>query len=334
MANSMASEGEFRRRDATQREPEGRDDGHTSSRHAALDDDEIEVAPQHLHAGWNVSPGETVRAVLRSDFTPHTPPRSVRSNLQVGCHGARRSGEAGKGRQRLFMAIGLVVASAVLLVPVVMGLIGSELSPEDPAAMAEMRLPNAKALGGKGFTDNLNSDQDCSFEKLSAWASDRGIETGKIQVADLECVQCEGGKRRGVIAKERIAKGEAIVRAPWAATVTAEFGASAELAPAMRLLKNATRLSPLDALALVLVFERFRPASPLSPFICFLPKAHESPIFWEDSRVAALDQPTRKGGESAEIPQRVSFFKHRLLERSFRVKPSCLPTYLPTYIHT
>ncbi len=271
----MAAEGEFRRRDAPQREAEDRDDGHTSSRHSAIDDDD---------------------------------------EIEVGCHGAKRPGEAGRGRQKVFMAIGLVVASAVLLVPVVMGFLGSELSPEGPGTMAET-LPNANAPGGTGFTDHLNS-QECSFEKLSAWAQNRGIETGKIQVADLECTQCEGGKRRGVIAKERIAKGEAIVRAPWAATVTAEFGASAELAPAMRLLKNATRLPPLDALALVLVFERFRPASPLSPFICFLPRNHESPIFWDDARMEAQGQSTRQGSEPSEVAQRVSFFKRRLLERS------------------
>ena len=47
----------------------------------------------------------------------------------------------------------------------------------------------------------------------------------------------------------RINKGEAIVSAPWAALITHELSTPPLLLPAMALLRNATRLPTLDALA-------------------------------------------------------------------------------------
>jgi hypothetical protein len=85
--------------------------------------------------------------------------------------------------------------------------------------------------------------KDCSFDALTAWAKGEGIEAEKIQVANLPCSKCQGGTRRGVTAKVPvklthslcnlykkggtyswtrqvpIKKGEAIVRAPWSATI-------------------------------------------------------------------------------------------------------------------
>ncbi len=78
-----------------------------------------------------------------------------------------------------------------------------------------------------------------------------------------------------------------------------------------------------SAQALSLVFHRFYSTShgdsPYRPFICFLPKDHGSPIFWDDAR---LQQYAFSSSPNArEVVQRVSFFKTNQLERYNKMFP-------------
>ena len=64
----------------------------------------------------------------------------------------------------------------------------------------------------------------------------------------------------------------------------------------MHLVRNSSRLPALDALALVLLFERFNGNSPYRHYLCFLPRDNGSPVFWEDSQVYF----EREGGRIGE----------------------------------
>ena len=122
----------------------------------------------------------------------------------------------------MYVGIGLMVASTMLLVPAVMGLMGPSFS-EETANLFQSWFSRRDVYNRLVYRviDHLG-DEDCSFNMLEAWAQERGVETGKIEVAQLDCTLCESGKRRGVVARTRIMKGEAIVRAPWTATITTE----------------------------------------------------------------------------------------------------------------
>ena len=112
--NSMTGDVEVRRRDgrANYEQPEA----FVSSRHRMDDDDdEIEVfLPAGQHARVNArhaSPGCGLRSRALS--------RSL-SCVQVGCHGAKRPGDAGRSRRKL-MAVVLLAAGVLVLVPAAMG---------------------------------------------------------------------------------------------------------------------------------------------------------------------------------------------------------------------
>jgi hypothetical protein len=281
-------DGDFRRRDGA-REPHGlqAEPGYRSSRHAIDMEDEDEV--------------------------------------EVGCHGAKRPGDSRRSRQRLMLFVA-VATGAMIFVPAGLGLLGygDQVNGMLEAWLARPRPVETSAARGIKQMANTAFDQlsrkDCSFAALSKWASDQGIEHPKIHVAELPCPQCPSGKRRGVTAKERIQKGEAIVRAPWAATVNAEHAPSAALVPVLEQLRNATRLQPADALALVLLYERFNAESRLHPWLCFLPTEHEGPIFWDDAALAKL-------GRSSELAQRVGFFRSHVREQYDKILPLLVHHY-------
>ena len=114
MANSMSGDVEVRRRDgrAPNEQP-------TSSRHGLDDDDdEIEVFLPPLGArAHSAGASRVVWVPIRLSFSVLSLPLSC---MQVGCHGAKRPGDAGRSRRKL-MAVVLLAAGVLVLVPAAMG---------------------------------------------------------------------------------------------------------------------------------------------------------------------------------------------------------------------
>eukprot|EP00802_Teleaulax_amphioxeia_P015259 Tamp_15346.p1 GENE.Tamp_15346~~Tamp_15346.p1 ORF type:complete len:440 (-),score=50.20 Tamp_15346:230-1462(-) len=254
--------------------------------------------------------------------------------IEVGCHGAKRPGDAGRSRRKL-MAVVLLAAGVLVLVPAAMGFTQSSTAVND-ALVSWLSHGSDKSAANSIDKSAANSIQlqypvvdhlqgaNCSFDALREWARQRGIEAPKVHVAEIKCAECPEGKRRGVTASAHIDKGEAIVHAPWAALITHELSTIPALRPAMALLRNATRLPSLDALALSLMFSRFyslpHGESPYRPYLCFLPTEHGGPIFWDDARLQKYSS-SSSSSYAHEVVKRVSFFKTNQLVRYNKMFP-------------
>ena len=250
-------------------------------------------------------------------------------DVEVGCTGPKDSRRRPQRRLACCIAASGLL-STLVLINFFAPHTGGALSHQLAAWLSRRNEGDATAAVSQldyEVLDHLASSgkEKCTFDALSAWATARGIEHDRIQAADFACATCAGGTRRGAKATKKIFKGDALVRAPWHATINAENPPNAALQPVLHLLRNASRIRAEDLLAVVLVFERFHASSSLRPWLCYLPAQNDSPIFWDDVRLSHL-------GPASEAAQRVGYFRHNLLNRYNAIFPQLFRSF-PRLFH-
>mmetsp|Transcript_57329 Transcript_57329/g.117323 ORF Transcript_57329/g.117323 Transcript_57329/m.117323 type:complete len:428 (+) Transcript_57329:69-1352(+) len=214
--------------------------------------------------------------------------------VEVDCYGAKRLPQAGthrstRTRGKLFI---IAFAAAVMIVLIALPSmvdLSQYLSQEEKALSTSPRTqsePFGTSKLGYETKDALGDGGACSYDELFEYAKGRGISADKLKIANFPCNTCDGGLRRGMAARANIAKGEALIHAPWSAVISAEFSLDPALLQALAVFEDAP-ISKTDKLALFLMYHRFRADSPFRPYICTLPLNHTSPLFWDDDRLLA-----------------------------------------------
>ncbi len=128
---------------------------------------------------------------------------------------------------------------------------------------------------------------DTNNRSLIAWATSQGATLHDIEVQTRE-------GRRGIFATRDIAGGSTIMHIPDRLVFSVDKAFHSALAPAI----EASDLIDKNILALLLLHERARgPASPWREYICRLPRAFDTPPWWNDTRLDALagDRPDLYG---------------------------------------